>query len=59
MTITVFESIVKIFAIIAKSDGVVTQELSGFERFLESQFDKSKSEHYKRLFFDFSEKNKN
>ena len=53
MTITVFESIVKIFAIIAKSDGVVTQELSGFERFLESQFDKSKSDHYKRLFFDF------
>jgi len=56
MTITVFESIVKIFAIIAKSDGVVTQELSGFERFLESQFDKSKSEHYKKLFFDFSER---
>jgi ABC-type multidrug transport system ATPase subunit/uncharacterized tellurite resistance protein B-like protein len=54
MTITVFESIVKIFAIIAKSDGVVVQELSGFEKFLESQFDKSKSESYKKLFFDFS-----
>lgn len=56
MTISVFESIVKIFAIIAKSDGVVVEELSGFDKFLESQFDKSKSEHYKRLFFDFSKK---
>jgi ABC-type multidrug transport system ATPase subunit/uncharacterized tellurite resistance protein B-like protein len=56
MTISVFESIVKIFAIIAKSDGVVVEELSGFEKFLESQFDRSKSEHYKNLFFDFSKK---
>ena len=45
MTITVFESIVKIFAIISKSDGVVVDELAGFDSFLESQFDKTKSEH--------------
>jgi ABC-type multidrug transport system ATPase subunit len=54
MTNTVFESIVKIFAVIAKSDGIIQTELIGFDRFLESQFDKSKSENYKKMFNSFS-----
>lgn len=54
MTTSVFESIVKIFAVIAKSDGVVPDKLVGFDKFLESQFDKSKSENYKKMFVSFS-----
>ena len=50
MTTTIFESIVKIFAIIAKSDGIVSEELTGFSKFIDSQFDGPKSEHYKKFF---------
>ena len=56
MTTSIFESIVKIFAIIAKSDGVAQQELVGFDKFLSSQFDGSKFEHYKKFFNDFIDK---
>jgi ABC-type multidrug transport system ATPase subunit/uncharacterized tellurite resistance protein B-like protein len=56
MTTSIFESIVKIFAIIAKSDGVAHQELVGFDKFLSSQFDGVKFEHYKKLFNDFLDK---
>jgi ABC-type multidrug transport system ATPase subunit/uncharacterized tellurite resistance protein B-like protein len=54
MTTSVFESIVKIFAVIAKSDGTIQSELLAFEKFLDSQFDKVKSEYYKNLFNSFS-----
>ena len=56
MTTSIFESIVKIFAIIAKSDGVAQQELVGFDKFLSSQFDGAKFEHYKKFFNDFIDK---
>ena len=54
MTTSIFESIVKIFAIIAKSDGIVSEELTGFSKFIDSQFDGPKSEHYKKFFNSFS-----
>jgi len=56
MTTSIFESIIKIFAIIAKSDGVAQQELIGFDKFLSSQFDGVKFEHYKKFFNDFLDK---
>jgi ABC-type multidrug transport system ATPase subunit/uncharacterized tellurite resistance protein B-like protein len=56
MTTSIFESIVKIFAIITKSDGVAQQELVGFDKFLSSQFDGAKFEHYKKFFNDFIDK---
>jgi len=55
MTQDVFEIIIKIFAIIIKSDGVAPQELVAFDKFLKTQFEGQKYEHFRTLFEKFFE----
>jgi len=55
MTNFVFESIIKIFAIIAKADGIAEEEILVFERFLKSHFDDTRYKFFKNYFSSFSE----
>jgi ABC-type multidrug transport system ATPase subunit len=55
MTNFVFESIIKIFAIIAKADGIAEEEILVFERFLKSHFDDARYKFFKNYFHSFSE----
>lgn len=55
MTNYVFESIIKIFAIIAKADGIAEEEILVFERFLRSHFDEARYKFFKNYFSSFSE----
>ena len=55
MTQDVFEIIIKIFAIIIKSDGLVPQELVAFDKFLKTQFEGQKYDHFRLLFDKFFE----
>lgn len=55
MTNYVFESIIKIFAIIAKADGIAEEEILVFERFLRSHFDEARYRFFKNYFSSFSE----
>ncbi len=55
MTQHVFESITKIFAIIAKSDGIRAEEQHVFYRFLESNFDEVKVRFFRNYFSSFLE----
>jgi ABC-type multidrug transport system ATPase subunit len=55
MTNFVFESIIKIFAIIAKADGIAEEEILVFERFLKSHFDDTRYRFFKNYFSSFCE----
>ena len=55
MTNYVFESIIKIFAIIAKADGIAEEEILVFERFLKSHFDDTRYRFFKNYFSSFCE----
>lgn len=55
MTNYVFESIIKIFAIIAKADGIAEEEILVFERFLRSHFDEARYRFFKNYFSSFTE----
>jgi len=55
MTNHVFESIIKIFAIIAKADGIVEEEILVFDRFLRSHFDDARYRFFRNYFNAFSE----
>ena len=55
MTNYVFESIIKLFAIIAKADGIAEEEILVFERFLRSNFDNARYKFFKNYFSSFSE----
>jgi ABC-type multidrug transport system ATPase subunit/uncharacterized tellurite resistance protein B-like protein len=55
MTNFVFESIIKIFAIIAKADGIAEEEILVFDRFLKSHFDDARYRFFRNYFSSFSE----
>ena len=55
MTNHVFESIIKIFAIIAKADGIAEEEILVFNRFLRSHFDDARYRFFRNYFTSFSE----
>ncbi len=55
MTNFVFESIIKIFAIIAKSDGIAEEEILVFDRFLKSHFDDARLKFFKNYFANYCE----
>lgn len=55
MTNYVFESIIKIFAIIAKADGIAEEEILVFERFLRSHFDEARYKFFKSYFSSYCE----
>jgi len=55
MTNYVFESIIKIFAIIAKADGIAEEEILVFDRFLRSHFDDARYRFFRNYFTSFSE----
>lgn len=55
MTNHVFESIIKIFAIIAKADGIAEEEILVFDRFLRSHFDDARYRFFRNYFTAFSE----
>ena len=53
MTNYVFESIIKIFAIIAKADGIAEEEILVFERFLRSHFDENRYKFFSNYFTSY------
>lgn len=53
MTNYVFESIIKIFAIIAKADGIAEEEVLVFERFLRSHFDENRYKFFNNYFSSY------
>lgn len=55
MTNYVFESIIRIFAIIAKADGIAEEEILVFDRFLRSHFDENRYRFFLNYFNAFSE----
>lgn len=55
MTNYVFESILKMFAIIAKADGINEEEVQVVERFLKSQFDDNRTKFFKNYLLNYIE----